>query len=96
MRSYDGIWSVTLFLVNGQSEPKQRKDQAWLFQPELVIRAADGSPAFIKRPLNVRLPNPEPEAQAMQMTYRRQVEFAVGHGVGVHAEKISRRLGACC
>ena len=89
MRSYDGTWSITLFLVNGQSEPKQRKDEAWLFQPELVIRACRWQPGFIKRPLNVRLTNPEPETQAMQMTYRRQVEFAVGHGVGVHAEKIS-------
>ena len=24
----------------------------------------------------------------MEMTYRRQVEFAVGHGVGVHAGKM--------
>jgi len=26
------------------------------------------------------------ELQAMEMIYRRQVEFAVGHGVGVHTE----------
>jgi hypothetical protein len=88
MRQYDSVWSVTLFLVNGQSEPKQYRDQAWLFQPELIIRAADGGPAFIKRPLNMRLTNPEPEADAMQMAYRREVEFAVGHGVGVHVEKL--------
>lgn len=88
MRRYDSVWSVTLFLVNGQSEPKQYKDQAWLFQPELVIRAADGGPAFIKRPLNMQLHNPEPEAEAMQMAYRRQIEFAVGHGVGVHVERL--------
>ncbi len=87
MRRYADAWSVTLFLVNGQAEPKQRKDEAWLFQSELSVRSTDGAPAFIKRPLGISQPNQELEARAMEMTYRRQVEFAVGHGVGVHAEK---------
>lgn len=87
VRRYEGAWSLTLFLVNGQTEPKQRKDEAWLFQPELIVRTPDGAPVFIKRPLNIQQPNKEPEALAMEMTYRRQVEFAVGHGIGVQAEK---------
>lgn len=87
LRCYEGAWSVTLFLVNAQTEPSQRKDEAWLFQPEIIVRAADGAAVFIKRPLHVPQPNKEPESLAMEMMYRRQVEFAVGHGVGVHAEK---------
>ena len=88
IRCYDGAWSVTLFLINAQTEPKQSKDQAWVFQPELSVRAVDDSPIFLKRPLKVKLAHEEPETEAMRMTYRRQVEFAVGHGVGVHAEKL--------
>lgn len=87
VRRYDNAWSVTLFLVNSQAEPKQRKDEAWLFQPEIIVRAPDGAPIFVKRALNVQQ-DQEPEARAMEMTYRRQVEFAVGHGVGVRAQKL--------
>ena len=89
IRRYAGAWSVTLFLVNGQTEPKQRKDEAWLFQPEIIVRDPAGAPIFIKRPLPVPGMDKEPETQAMDMTYRRQIEFAVGHGVGVHAEKLA-------
>lgn len=88
IRKYAGAWSVTLFLVNAQTEPKQSKDEAWVFQPEISVRAADDRPVFLKRPLKVKLEHEEPETEAMRMTYRRQVEFAVGHGVGVHAEKL--------
>jgi len=87
MRQYAGDWSVTLFLVNGQTEPKQRKDEAWLFQPEIIARSPDGAPVFIKRPLRISQPDKEPETLAMEMSYRRQIEFAVGHGVGVHEVK---------
>jgi hypothetical protein len=77
-------WIVTLFLVNAQPEPKQLIDTAWLFQPELVVTSADGAPIFEKRPLpRQRL---DPEELAMQMLYRHRVEFAVGHGVSVHAD----------
>lgn len=113
VRCYAGAWSLTVFLVNAQAEPKTHKDSAWLFQPELIVRGAlpstapDASasgalsgaqrsrsapdsypPVFIKRPMGVLQPDKEPESLAMEMAYRRQVEFAVGHGVGVHAEKL--------
>ena len=114
VRCYAEAWSVTLFLVNAQVEPKTHKDEAWLFQPELIVRGAHAStsaksasaqyasaeghpersaaqskgPAiFIKRPLPEAQREQEPESQAMEMAYRREVAFAVGHGVGVHAEK---------
>jgi hypothetical protein len=35
VRCYADHWSVTLFLVNQQTEPKRRREEAWVFQPEL-------------------------------------------------------------
>jgi hypothetical protein len=45
----DEVWTVTLFLVNAQQEPPRGKDAAWIFQPELIVRAPDGAPIFVKR-----------------------------------------------
>jgi hypothetical protein len=89
-RPRDGAWTVTLFLVNAQSEPEQSKDAAWLFQPELIVTAPENAPQggaiFIKRALPDDLQSHDDEDRAMQMLYRREMEFAAGHGVGVHAE----------
>lgn len=82
-------WLVSLFLVNEQTEPKKLKDSAWLFQPELIVEAVNGKPIFRKRPdndpLTVSKASSEPQDRTMSMLYRNQVEFAVGHGVSVHA-----------
>jgi hypothetical protein len=90
VRRRGDAWIVTLFLVNGQSEPERLKDAAWIFQPELVIESGDGAAVFVRRPLQ-RDParmgaEAHRETAEMDMLYRRQVEFAVGHGVAVHAE----------
>ena len=88
----DQDWIVSLFLVNGQHEPNQNKDTAWLFQPELSVKSphSDNSDIFIRKPLEQHTAALDPaihaENQAMAMLYRNHVEFAVGHGVGVHAE----------
>jgi hypothetical protein len=50
VRRHDGDWIVTVFLVNGQEEQRRERDRAWLFQPELVVAAPDGSPIFRRRP----------------------------------------------
>lgn len=83
-------WIVTLFLVNGQLEPQINKDGAWLFQPELIVESQDKGPVFVKRmnqsvDLGKMDSIAKTETQAMAMLYRWQVEFAVGHSVGVHA-----------
>ncbi len=89
-RTKDTNWIITLFLVNKQVEPKMRRDEGWIFQPEMLVKAKDGRPIFCKRPLisdSLRLdPITRQEARTMAMLYRHQVEFAVGHGVSVHAE----------
>ncbi len=75
---------VTLFLVNKQTKPDQNQDQAWVFQPELIVRDPEGQSIFRKRPLLADIGSDE-EREALEMIYRRRVEFAVGHGVSVHA-----------
>jgi len=79
---------VTLFLVNGQEEPETNKDAAWLFQPEIVVRAPEGSgnPAVFRRRPTTDVVVDDEERDRLALMYRNFVEFAVGHGVSVHAE----------
>lgn len=91
VRCHDSGFVVTLFLVNGQEEPKRLRDEAWLFQPELIVEAEDGSPCFEKRTRPVQADRIDAaeflEDRTLAMLYRHRVEFAVGHGVAVHAEE---------
>jgi hypothetical protein len=75
---------VTLFLVNKQTSPDQNRDAAWVFQPELVVRDAEDRPVFRRRPSGAT-DDGDREREALEMIYRDHVEFAVGHGVSVHA-----------
>ena len=75
---------VTLFLVNDQQPPEKNQDEAWVFQPELIVRPANGEAIFRKRQLlegEVR----DTERESLEMIYRKQVEFAVGHSISVCA-----------
>lgn len=88
-RDGDTEWTVSLFLVNGQGEPKKLRDSAWLFQPELIIEGVKGTPVFTRRgtqraqgKLDVDVFN---ELDSLAMLYRRHVTFATGHNVSVHA-----------
>lgn len=82
---------VSVFLVNEQPVTQANKDEAWLFQAELSIEAVDGSAAFVGRDrvlgaTSVSASEAEQrELAALDMLYRQQVEFAVGHGTAVHA-----------
>ncbi len=80
-----GGWTITLFLINGQTEPKRNRDEQWLFQAELTVEGPDGQPVFVRRRAAAQAT--EAEARAMEMRYRRSVNFAMGHGVSVHAEQ---------
>jgi hypothetical protein len=87
-KNENGDRLVTLFLVNAQEELDENKDGAWVFQPELILRAKDGSAKkaiFRRRPV-FRGDRADEEREALEMIYRRHVEFAVGHGISVHAE----------
>ncbi|TZG28795.1 DISARM system helicase DrmA [Sphingomonas montanisoli] len=81
---------VTLFLVNGQLEPSENKDRAWLFQPEISAEAQSGAAdraIFRRRPSNDVVVD-DPERDRLALIYRNRLEFAVGHGVSVHADPV--------
>lgn len=90
VRKRSDHYSVTLFLVNEQTEPAKLRDAAWVFQPELVASGVNGAAVLHKRHTILELSGTDPSVKAenelLGMLYRRQVEFAVGHGVGVHVE----------
>ena len=87
IRRSDNSWTVTLFLVNEQREPEKRRDEAWVFQPELIVEAPDGTAIFQQRP-RVSRNRQSIEERAMAMLYRRHVGFAIGHGVSTHAKTL--------
>lgn len=80
---------ITLFLVNGQEEGRP-KDEYHLFQPELIVSDPEGEAIFCKRLTRKTSAKADPgtrlEEDTMALLYRRHVEFAVGHGVSIHAE----------
>jgi len=85
-KNRNGDRLVTLFLVNAQQEPEENKDAAWIFQPELIVRAAGQSnEAIFRRRVALAGKDDDEERKALEMVYRKQVEFAVGHGVAVNA-----------
>ena len=86
-------WVVTVFFLNTSPEQDRRKDEAWVFQPKLwVLDAAHPpKPVFIQRrdwkhDLTKMDPITREETETLEMLYRHRLEFAVGHGVSVHAK----------
>lgn len=86
-------WVVTLFMVNQQEERTRRnepKDEVWVFQPKLRVHGAEHQPIFVQRKsakadLSRMDPLTREETETLEMLYRHQREFAVGHGISVHA-----------
>ena len=74
--------------MNEQLPTRLNVDERWLFQVEVAVAAPDGTPVFVGR--DVALPHSadesDPELAHLDLLYREKVEFAVGHGVAVHAE----------
>lgn len=59
-----------------------------MFQPELIVRSEAEAPkrAIFRRGPVLDADGMDPERESLEMIYRNRVEFAVGHGVAVHAE----------
>jgi hypothetical protein len=93
MRHTSHGWVVTIFLVNQQEERKRQhepKDEVWVFQPKLRIHGLKNEPIFVQRKeakadLSKMDPLTREELETMAMLYRHHREFAVGHGVSIHA-----------
>jgi len=75
---------VTIFLVNNQAELDRNQDEAWLFQPEIILNNSDRNPIFHRRPV-VDSTGSDHERDALEMVYRKHMEYGVGHCVSVHA-----------
>jgi hypothetical protein len=90
VRERDGQWVVTLFLVNEQEEPDKLKDECWVFQPRIRVEGDADRRIFVRRAYGHDAEHWDPEllreTRELEMLYRKQVEFASGHGVAVHAE----------
>lgn len=90
VRERKGQWVVTLFLVNEQEEPDKLKDECWIFQPKIRVEGGVDRGIFVRRPYGHDADRWDPEllreTRELEMLYRKQVEFASGHGVAVHAE----------
>ncbi|WP_208449846.1 DISARM system helicase DrmA [Burkholderia ambifaria] len=86
-------WVVTLFMVNQQEERKRHgepKDEVWVFQPKLRVQGTEQQAIFVQRKnakadLSKMDPLTREETETLDMLYRHQREFAVGHGISVHA-----------
>ena len=90
IRRRAGHWSVTLFLSNEQVEDRPR-DMYWLFQAELAVRGR-----FASRPGQGHVSTLDQvsrlEDRTDEMLYRRDVEFARGHGISIECELAAGRL----
>jgi hypothetical protein len=93
-RRRDDSLVVELGLVNGQREPQHNADEAWLFQPQLTVRALDGESA-------VFLPMDDPmredaresayldaEDMRLRLLYRNRLQYTRGRNVAVHADEV--------
>ena len=93
MRLTSDGWIVTLFMVNQQEERTRRgepKDEVWVFQPKLRVHGVEHQPIFVQRKgakanLSKMDPLTREESETLEMLYRHQREFAVGHGISVHS-----------
>lgn len=82
-----GHWLVTLFLVNGQSTPEKLRDRAWMFQSKISVSSGDGQPVFLARSevLGASATTSEHERAHLDLLYRDELEFAIGHGIATTA-----------
>jgi hypothetical protein len=90
VRKRAGHWSVTLFISNEQAEDRPR-DVYWLFQAEIAVRGR-----FARRPGHGHVSTLDAvsrlEDQTNELLYRREVEFARGHGISVEWQLAEGRV----
>ncbi len=80
----DGKKAVSLFLVNAK-DGTEAGDEAWLFQVEMSVEATDGASCFVNQRRHHLADTDDHMTQQqedhLRLLYRKEVEFAVGHGV---------------
>ncbi|MFD0203842.1 MULTISPECIES: DISARM system helicase DrmA [Saccharothrix] len=93
IRRHGDDWLVSLFLENRQPRGAGRASADWLFQVELSAAAPDGTEVFLPRPDRPSGGHKADQAEqrGLAMAYRFTPEFAVGHGVAMHADRNTER-----
>ena len=87
-------WVVTLFLTNRHSPSEDKSDAVWVFQPRVVVSESSGASVFLRRAeleVSSCSKDEQEEREQLDMIFRDEPEFSVGHGVSVHAEKGTER-----
>lgn len=78
----DGTLAVSVFVVNRRPAPeggqRGRKDEGYLFQVELQVRAPEG--ALLARPDRHLERSKDEDDRIIDLQYRKAVTWAVGHG----------------
>ena len=78
----DGLWSVTIMLVNGLTEIPA-KDVHCLFQPKLEITSADNHFVFAETSLSADYTSMDEEERSLELLYRNKRIFGTGLGTAV-------------
>ena len=78
----DGLWSVTIMLVNGLTE-SPAKDRHCLFQPKIEINSADNIFTFVETNLSVNQDYMDEEERSLELLYRNKKIYGTGLGVAV-------------
>lgn len=94
-------YAVSLFIVNRRTKGKvtdRWKDERWLMQPKIEVKAADDNPAFLAKGFlsNRSEPGDDPELAISNLLYRFAREFSTGHGVAAGWTTAEGGLKASC
>jgi superfamily II DNA/RNA helicase len=78
----EGIWSLTIMLVNGLSEVPAKAYHC-IYQPVLKISSSDNNFVFIESSAEADINNMDDEEQSLDLLYRDKKIFGTGLGVSV-------------
>lgn len=84
-RKYDSKYSITVMLINEETEDKQEK---YVFQPEIYISSKENKFKFVTSNDLEKSINPE-----IDLLYRNKKTFGAGHGVSVDCLDINSKTG---
>lgn len=84
-RRYKSGYSITVMLIN---EAKGKRDEQFIFQPEIMIDSEENNIIFIpSMALNTGI-NPQ-----LDLLYRNKKSYAIGHGVSVDYKNVDSNSG---
>lgn len=91
----DGLWSVTVMLVNGSTESPVR-DRHCLFQPKIEIASSENAFIFVETNLYADQDHMDDEEQSLELLYRNKRIYGTGLGVAVDWKIDDSGNGSLC